>query len=206
MDTQSTSALFRGTGLGLRMIFRVVYSFTRLILYGLSGARPQILRGVRIFHGCSLAAHSSRRIPCFAALITMRIRLLTVRITLGMPIFRIRSITALTILWDAPTVKRRASRVPSSMVGWVLPILRIAVLPILVPRCTVRAVTSALRIIGNRLFLRTLSIAGRQYSTNLFIGKMWISVSLCMQQRVFILRYGSLSGVCVCADSRCGGM
>lgn len=118
MDTQSTIALFRGAGLSLCMIFRVVCSFTRLILYGLSGVRPRILRGVRIFHGCSLVAHSSHRVPCCVALITMRIRLLTVRITtLGMPIFRVRSITALTILWDAPTGKRRASRVPSSMVG-----------------------------------------------------------------------------------------
>ena len=132
MDTQSTIALFQGTGLGLRMIFRVVCSFTRLILYGLSGVRPRILRGVRISHGCSLAAHSSRRVPCFVALIIMRTRLLTVRITLGMPIFRVRSITALTILWDAPTGKRRASRVPSSMAGRVLPILRIVVLPIYV--------------------------------------------------------------------------
>ena len=152
MDTRSASTLFRGAGLSLCMIFRVVCSFTRLILYGLSGVRPRILRGVRIFHGCSSAAHSSHRVPCCVAPIIMRTRLLTVRITLGMPIFRARSITGLTILWDAPTVKRRASGVPSSMVGWVLPILRIAVLPILVPRRTVRAVTSALRITGNRLF------------------------------------------------------
>ena len=117
MDTRSASTLFRGAGLSLCMIFRVVCSFTRLILYGLSGVRPRILRGVRIFHGCSSAAHSSHRVPCCVALIIMRTRLLTVRITLGMPIFRVRSITGLTILWDAPTGK--ASFRGSVFDGWV---------------------------------------------------------------------------------------